>query len=207
MVSRKELKQMSRMQIGGKLGILFLAGFIACAIMYGLASPFILEEIKANIAGQIPPRYTVLSNVIFLILQPAFTIGYLRMYLSIANHEKPAIRDLFSGFKIWGASFRLGIFISLFTLLWTLLLIIPGIIKAISYSMAFYVLAEKPHLLAKEALNESKRITAGHKMELFVLGLSFIGWILLCAFTLGIAGIYVIPYMNATYTNFYNKIK
>lgn len=73
--------------------------------------------------------------------------------------------------------------------------------------MAGYVLAENPNLTARQALNISKQITKGHKAELFVLGLSFIGWGLLCVITFGIAYIYVMPYMNATITNFYNSIK
>ena len=73
--------------------------------------------------------------------------------------------------------------------------------------MAPYILAENPELTARQALNLSKEITYGHKMELFVLDLSFIGWCLLGAITFGLAFIYVAPYMNATKANFYNAIK
>lgn len=76
-----------------------------------------------------------------------------------------------------------------------------------AYSMAPYILAENPEMSAKEALEKSKQITQGHKSELFVLQLSFLGWILLSAVTLGIASIYVVPYMSATVANFYNSIK
>jgi len=73
--------------------------------------------------------------------------------------------------------------------------------------MSFYILAENPHMKAREALNESKKIMHGHKWEFFVLNLSFILWILLCMVTMGIALIYVLPYMEATFVNFYNSIK
>ena len=73
--------------------------------------------------------------------------------------------------------------------------------------MAYYVLAENPQMSANEALNESKAIMDGHKMDLFVLYLSFIPWMLLGSITLGIAYIYVMPYMQLTITNFYHKIK
>lgn len=73
--------------------------------------------------------------------------------------------------------------------------------------MSYFVLAENPQMTAREALNESKKIMSGHKMELFVLYLSFILWMLLGAVTLGIAYIYIAPYMYATITNFYQEIK
>lgn len=88
-----------------------------------------------------------------------------------------------------------------------MLLVIPGIIKGLSYSMATYILADHPEMTARQALNESKRIMDGHKMDLFLLELSFIGWLLLVGITCGIAIIYVGPYMNATMVNFYNSIK
>ena len=96
---------------------------------------------------------------------------------------------------------------SLFTYLWALLFFIPGIVKALSYSMAPYILAENKGKSALECINESKEMTKGHKMELFVLGLSFIGWGLLCGITFGIAAIWVAPYMQATMANVYNSLK
>ena len=92
-------------------------------------------------------------------------------------------------------------------MLWSLLFVIPGIIKGYSYSMAFYILAENPDMTAKEAITESREIMNGHKWELFVLGLSFILWAFAIVFTLGIAAIYVEPYMQLTIANFYHNIK
>lgn len=80
-------------------------------------------------------------------------------------------------------------------------------IKAYSYSMVFYILAENPQMTASEAITESREIMDGHKFELFVLELSFILWMLLSMVTFGIAMIYVVPYMSLTMTNFYNNIK
>ena len=84
---------------------------------------------------------------------------------------------------------------------------IPGIIKGISYSMSMYILAENKGKPAMECINESKRMTEGHKMELFVLALSFIGWILLSAITFGIAAIWAVPFMNAAFANAYRSLK
>ena len=91
--------------------------------------------------------------------------------------------------------------------MWTLLFIVPGIIKSISYSAAPYIMAENPTISAMDALDESKRIMDGHKMDYFVLTLSFIPWMLLGVLTLGIALIYAVPYMDMTLTNFYLSIK
>ena len=97
--------------------------------------------------------------------------------------------------------------IIIFTTLWSFLFVIPGIIKAYSYSMSFYILAENPDMTARDALNESKEIMKGNKLNLFVLELSFILWAFAIIFTLGIAAIYVEPYMQLTYVNFYHNIK
>ena len=96
---------------------------------------------------------------------------------------------------------------AVFTFLWSLLLVIPGIIKAYAYSMSFYILADNPELTASEALAKSQSLMRGHKMELFILELSFIGWFFLIGLTFGLAAIYVAPYMEATMANFYNSIK
>ena len=91
--------------------------------------------------------------------------------------------------------------------LFYLLLLIPGIIKAYAYSQAMYILAENPHLSAREVLRRSEEMMDGHKMDLFLLGLSFIGWVLLTVVTFGIASIWAIPYAEAAYTNFYKKLR
>jgi len=88
-----------------------------------------------------------------------------------------------------------------------LLLVIPGIVKGFSYSMAIYILAENPEITATQALDESQRMMYGHRLELFILHLSFLPWLFLTGVTFGIAGIYVIPYMQATLTNYYNALK
>ena len=73
--------------------------------------------------------------------------------------------------------------------------------------MSYYILADNPELTAREALRKSKEMMVGHKLDLFILMLSFFGWYLLGAITFGIAYIYIIPYLNATMANFYNSIK
>ncbi|MBQ6143280.1 MAG: DUF975 family protein [Clostridia bacterium] len=96
---------------------------------------------------------------------------------------------------------------SVFTFLWSLLFFIPGIIKAYSYSMSPYIMAENPNIGALEAITKSKEMMKGHKFEFFILDLSFIFWYLLILITCGFASIYIAPYVNATRTNFYLKLK
>jgi uncharacterized membrane protein len=100
------------------------------------------------------------------------------------------------------------LWMGLFTMLWTLLFIIPGIIKALAYFMTPYILAECPDVTATDALKLSMRMTAGHKGKVFVMGLSFIGWGLLTALTFGILGIfYTGPYYYTSFAGLYHELK
>lgn len=92
-------------------------------------------------------------------------------------------------------------------MLWTLLLIIPGIIAAYSYSLVYYILVDEPNLKPLEALRKSKKMMYGNKAKLFYLGLRFIGWALLCVLTLGIGFIWLAPYIQATRAKFYEDVK
>ena len=95
---------------------------------------------------------------------------------------------------------------SVFTFLWSLLLVIPGVIKAISYSQMFYLMADNPEMTAAEAQAKSMELMNGHKAEYFVLQLSFIGWMILATLTLGILYIWLLPYMQTTYANYYRTL-
>ena len=93
------------------------------------------------------------------------------------------------------------------TLLWLLLLIVPGVIKAYEYSMIPYLLAENPNLSASQAFSLSKQMTTGQKMDLFVLDLSFLGWIILGLICCGIGILFVLPYPEATRAKVYLILK
>lgn len=101
----------------------------------------------------------------------------------------------------------MAFFTGLLGFLWSLLFFIPGIVKGYSYSMSVYILAENKGKSALECINESKKLTQGHKMELFLLDLSFIGWFLLGVLTLGIGFIWIEPYRQATIANAYQSLK
>lgn len=176
-------------------------------------------ELKAKAKQQIKAPFWTLVVILLLqlllccipyanfVIVPALSLSLCIVFLNVARNRKVEISDLFSGFNKLGRAWWLYFLMGLFTALWSLLLIIPGIIKGYSYSMAYYVLADNPEMTAREALKESMRIMDGHKMELFVLHLSFLGWILLSYVTFGLSLFYVIPYMSATVANFYEGIK
>ena len=94
-----------------------------------------------------------------------------------------------------------------FLVLWTLLFIVPGIIKGFSYSLTPYILRDQPELSALESITESRRLMDGHKMEAFMLFLSFFGWFLVGILTLGIGFFFIGPYFSTTYATFYDSIR
>ena len=188
-MTRVELKNKAKEQIKGKIGILFLIFLIITMIEVG--SSFV----------------PVIGWFAAIIIVPAFDISLSMIFLNLAKGEDVSVGDAFKGFNITGKAVWLYIITIFFTFLWSLLFVIPGIIKAFSYSMAQYILADNPELTAREALSESKRIMDGRKLDLFILVLSFVLWYLLCLVTCGIAYIYVKTYFEATITNFYNEIK
>ena len=112
------------------------------------------------------------------------------------------------GFTNFGRNLGGYLFMQLFIFLWSLLLIVPGIIKSLSYALTPYILADCPNVSATDALKVSMRMMNGHKWELFVFGLSFIGWMLLSALTFGLLQIFfVTPYMNTALAGYYSERK
>ena len=206
MLDRKELKAAAKAQIKGNIGILFLCMlvmFIVVAVVSGLISAVtILSDNLVMVTV-----FTLLGSLLLIIVTPPFMVSFAMIYLNLREGQRPEVGHIFKGFSITGKSIWLYIIMQVFITLWSLLLIIPGIIKTYAYLLCFYVLAENQNMTARQALSESKRITKGYKMSLFVLGLSFILWGLLCVVTLGFAGIYVVPYIEATYANAYKKIQ
>lgn len=126
----------------------------------------------------------VVWTLFTLVVGGAVRLGYARFNLNLADGKAAAVSDLFSQKgRLWDG-FCLKFLQGLYVALWSLLLVIPGIVKSYSYAMAPYIMAEHPALTANEAITESRRIMDGNKWRLFCLDLSFIGWELLCALPL-----------------------
>ena len=136
------------------------------------------------------------------------SLGYISLYLSLLRGAKPTFEGSISAVtENIGTKFVSTLLVMLYTFLWSLLFIIPGIVKSYSYAMTPYILLDRPELSATDAIKESEKMMNGHKMELFILDLSFIGWILLSMLTCGVLVLYVEPYMMATKSAFYLELK
>lgn len=136
------------------------------------------------------------------------SLGYISLYISLLRGKTPTFEGSISAItENIGTKFVSTLLVMLYTFLWSLLFIIPGIVKSYSYAMTPYILLDRPELSATDAIKESEKMMNGHKMELFILDLSFIGWILLSMLTCGILVLYVEPYMMATKSAFYLELK
>lgn len=151
------------------------------------------------------------------IISTFITVGISYTFLNWLRDPGMQIRPLKDAFQAFTKKYFLStlliyIITFIFTVLWTLLLVIPGIIKSFSYSQAYFIYkdreavagSEKPSAL--DCITESRRMMDGHKWEYFILQLSFIGWGLLSILTLGIGFLWLNPYMNATYAAFYDNL-
>ena len=122
------------------------------------------------------------------------------------GEDTGGIETLFSCFQQFRRFLVAYVLMSLFTFLWSLLFVVPGIIAAISYSQTIYIMLDNPNISPAEAISTSKRLMRGHKFEYFVLQFSFLGWAYLAIFTLGLLGIWLNPYMQVTMANYYNAL-
>ena len=151
---------------------------------------------------------SILPGIGAIIVTGPLYVGMAKYFLLLAREPAEAkLETSFSGFNDFGANLLIGLMSGLFVFLWSLLLIVPGIIKAYAYSMAFYIKNDNPTYDWKQCLDESQRMMTGNKGKLFLLDLSFIGWILLGALCCGIGTLWVSPYMEAARANFYEDIK
>ena len=147
-----------------------------------------------------------LLGIVSFILGGTVELGYAKFLLKQHDRKELQFSDLFSQFARFGTGFAQKFLRTLFTVLWSFLLIIPGIVKGLSYAMTPFILEEHPEMTASEAIKASMRLMDGHKMDLFILGLTFIGWEILACLTMGIGFLFLNPYMNAAYAAFYRSI-
>lgn len=196
-----ELKSRAKEQIRGKWGI---------AIGTVLVANIILEvDVAYKVTSKLGVEGLSYSlDLISLLLGGVISVGLCRFLLNMATRREEArFETLFSGFNIYLKTLGLNILITLAVFAGTLLFIIPGIIVSLMFSQAFYILSEDPSKSITQCINESVNLMSGHKLELFYLELTFIGWWLISAITLGIAALWVSPYQKLTEANFYLYLK
>ena len=186
----RDFRQRAWADLSGKWGIAILAVLIVSLIEGALGG---LSTIGIGAIG------------LLLIMGP-LSLGLAQMFLNIVRGQKAEIGDIFNGFKNFLNSFLLALLNWIFTALWSLLFIIPGIIASYRYSMSFYILADNPGMDANTARVRSIEMMKGNKWRLFCLDFSFIGWYLLCALTFGILTLWVAPYHETARTEFYQEL-
>lgn len=142
----------------------------------------------------------------FLVLLPV-AWGMIMVFYNVRLGQKVDIGVMFDGFKDYGRILGTRLLVAIYTFLWTLLLIVPGIVKGCSYAMTDFILRDHPELSFNAAIEKSMAMMEGHKMQFFLLQLSFIGWALLCLLTLGIGFFFLQPYMSVATASFYLDLK
>ncbi len=149
------------------------------------------------------------SSVLSLLLLP-MGWGYSMTFLANMRKEDNDpfdIGHLFDGYRDFVRIFCTVLLQTVYTMLWTLLFIVPGIIKGLSYALTCFILRDRPDLKNNEAIELSMAMMRGHKLQLFWLYLSFIGWFVLSVMTLGIGFFWLQPYVMSTMANFYEDVK
>lgn len=187
MKSRQEIKETAKKVFFDKYWLCVGVSAVSAAILFTSAS----------------------SGVGALLLAGPITVGLGFFALSLYRGMDADFNTLFvTGFTNFGRKVGAHLWMQLWISIWSLLLFVPGVIKSLSYAMTPYILGDCPNVKAKDALKISMRMMDGHKWELFVLQLSFVGWMLLTVVTFGLLGVfYTGPYMHNTFAGYYSELK
>ena len=196
-MTRQEIKAWAKEKIKngnmwGVLGVVIVANLIS-----GITAS---TETKS---GLVNITVSVGTDILTFILG----VGLVNYMVNFITDQPKNFDLLFSKFKYWKNLIKAWFIYFANVFLWTLLLIVPGIIKSYAYSLVPYILNDNPEMNSKEALDLSEKMMDGHKGELFVLQLSFIGWELLGILTLGILYLWLVPYMQTAQTKFLYEVK
>ena len=146
-------------------------------------------------------------SIVLSLVSAVLSAGYILYTMSVRRGIVTPYATMFDGFLFAGKIILLQIVISIFVFLWSLLFVIPGIVKMYAYSMAYYVKLDHPDYGWKACIDESRQLMDGHKWEKFVLDLSFLGWIIVGSLCLGVGTLWVTPYMEATNAQFYEYVR
>lgn len=195
-MNNAELRQKARAQLGGKI---FGTGWLYAVLV------MLLQSAVVGIGN----RGRGVGLAVLLLVGGPLSYSAARMFLKQSADGRPMdLHDLAAGFtEDFSGSFLLNLMQSIFIVLWSLLLLVPGIVKALGWSMSFYVRAEHPDYTWRQCLDASAALTDGYKGEIFLLHLSFIGWYIVGALCLGVGTLWVQAYVQATMTQCYHWLK
>jgi len=179
--------------------------FVAITFVYG----FIIGITQILSGDKDSPAILHLIGLVLFILALPLTWGYQTLFLGAVRGGEATAKDMFEGYnkELFSRVLTTTLLYYVYVFLWSLLLLIPGCIKSYSYAMTPYILKDNPEMKNNAAIEESMRMMDGHKLELFLLDLSFIGWAILSILTCGIGFLWLVPYMNMARVNFYEDLK
>lgn len=175
----------------------------ALAGRWGLAVGFCFLYMLVLMVARAPHK---VGSLLGLIIGGPMLFGLSTFSLAFSRRQEATVSQLFVGFNEFGKTLVAYLLMVLFILLWSLLLVIPGIIAALSYSQTFFILVEDKTISAKDAIKKSKAMMYGNKKKLFFLMLRFFGWFLLSILTFGIGFLWLMPYVQITMAKFYEDI-
>lgn len=208
----KDIRRIAREHMKGSWGLSIGVAAIACLLGGLLVGTLFLPDeftyrwnLSVSSATQIDIKYGVLG-LASIVLGGVLQLGYAVFLLRQHDGQDLKLEVLFSQFDRFGTGFAQAFLRSLYTLLWSLLFIIPGIVATYRYAMTPFILAEHPELTASQAIARSKELMMGRKFDLFLLDLSFLGWVILAALTMNLGHLFLNPYRNAAYAVFYRNI-
>jgi len=213
----RDLRRYARECLRGNWAIMVAAfvliGIITVAIMIPYYAETMMRTFQSISLGtftndplaSFTPLYFLTMLAAYLIT-PAFAVGSAMLCLRLIRTRKAEITDIFQGFRIFLKAFGAMVMVAIFTFLWSLLLVIPGIIAAYRYSQVFYILADHPEMSVFDAIRLSKVMMTGAKFKLFCMQLSFIGWGLLSLLTLYIGLLWLYPYISVSLSAFYEDV-
>lgn len=172
-----------------------------------LTDKWVMAAVATLVMGAVSAAASYIPVAGTILVSLPVMYGYAIVMLNVFRGDEVNIGGLFDGFSDFGRIVGTKLLQAIYTLLWMLLLIIPGIIKHYSYAMTDFILKDRPELSNNAAIEKSMAMMDGNKMKLFLLDLSFIGWAILCLFTLGIGYFFLQPYIQAAHAAFYEDLK
>lgn len=191
----KEVKQWAKEKVKGKR----LTILVVLIILSALSGYSVVNDKDGLLSSLLS---IAMSLLLFIV-----TVGYTKFMLNFINDKEYSLEQLWSYFGDWKNLATVWIHETIMIFLYFLLLIVPGIIKTISYSLVPYILVDDPNMSSGDVLDLSSKMMNGHKMDYFKLELSFIGWHLLAVLTLGILEIWIAPYQATAMTKFLSEVK
>ena len=200
-MERIELKKIAKENIKKNKSI------IVKLILINILTVLLLTFVE-NFSDKIGEPFSIIISIISGCLSILVALGCINAFINIAKGNESGMLDFYKPFQNGSLNkIFTAILSQIYIIFWTMLFIIPGIIKSFSYALVPYILVDEEDLTYNEAITKSRRMMDGHKLDLFVLKISFLPWYLLVVCTLGIASFYVYPYIETTVARFYLELK